>query len=988
MADDVHTPTPVLSRPVSAAEGPHAVADALAAELTLDEKIAMLHQHAPAVERLGLAPFHTGTEALHGLAWLGVATVFPQPVGLAASWDDGLLARVGEAVAAEVRARHVADPSVSLNVWAPVVNSLRHPLWGRNEEGYSEDADLTASLATAYCRGLRGRHPSVWSTVPTLKHLLGYGNETDRAVTSSHLPPQSLREVELPAFAGPLASGAVGAVMPSYNLVNGRPSHVSGELLDEVRRWAPHDIAVVSDAQAPSNLVDGEFYLPDHVTAHAAALRAGVDSFTENAEDPVPTRARLTDALAAGLITEADIDAAVRRLLGLRARTGEFDPDAEDLAPAATHHDAAHVALAREAASRGVVVLENRDGTLPATTPRRIAVVGPYAERAAQDWYSGTPPYQSTLAGALGERHPDAEVRVADGADRIALFSRRTGRYLRRRSDARVVADALEARSETLWDRTDWGDGVVTLRAADTGRLLAGADWILRADAERVGGWVTMETFHPRTHHDGTVSLRHIGRGTWLRTQHGSGLLVADGTEATAERFDVHLIASGAAHVAAACEGADLAIITVGNEPHIAGRETEDRVDLGLPAPQRALVRAAAAAADRSVLTIVSSYPYAVADEAAAVDAVVWTSHAGQEFGHGLVDVLSGDVEPSGRLAQTWWRCATDAGDLFDYDVVGSAMTYRYSQAQPLYPLGHGLGYSRVDYASLSLSCTVAAAPPPTTAHAPARQSGDDAARDEHGRADDLVVRVRVRNTGDRTADELVAVWALAPDLAVPAPRRRLAGWSRVRLQPGEAREVAVTVPVGILAVWDVACDGDTTTPGAFRVQPGVYRFAAGPSATEPAVQATFTVTGEEPAPRRVGVLPAHGFHRHDRLVTSDRTRAAGHSIEVQPGAEEGVAEYHRIDLSDVTGLQLTVARRALPARQPATVTVQHRPAGATHWRRLAGPFAVDAEGPYDWRTTRSLGADPAAGFADAGAGDLRVVLTGAARLAEVAFAR
>ena len=221
-------------------------AAAVLALLTLDEKIAMLHQAAPAVERLGLAPFRTGTEALHGVSWLGTATVFPQPVGLAAAWDEDLLTRVGDAVATEVRAKHAADPTVSLNVWAPVVNPLRHPLWGRGEEGFSEDPHLTAELATAYARGLRGTHPTVWKTVPTLKHFLGYSNEVDRSVTRSHLPPQALREYELPAYRGAVASGAVGAVMPSYNLVNGRPNHVARELLDDCgagprarSRWSP-----------------------------------------------------------------------------------------------------------------------------------------------------------------------------------------------------------------------------------------------------------------------------------------------------------------------------------------------------------------------------------------------------------------------------------------------------------------------------------------------------------------------------------------------------------------------------------------------------------------------------------------------------------------------------------------------------------------------------------------------------------------------------
>jgi beta-glucosidase len=166
-------------------------ADDLLGRLTPAEKVSFLHQRSPAVPRLGLAEFHTGQEALHGAAWRGRATVFPQAVGLGAMWDPELAEAVGAATAAEVRALHRADPLVSLNVWAPVVNLLRDPRWGRNEEGYSEDPFLTARTAIAFCRGLRGDHPGYLRTAPTLKHFLAYNNETDRATTSSAWPAAS-----------------------------------------------------------------------------------------------------------------------------------------------------------------------------------------------------------------------------------------------------------------------------------------------------------------------------------------------------------------------------------------------------------------------------------------------------------------------------------------------------------------------------------------------------------------------------------------------------------------------------------------------------------------------------------------------------------------------------------------------------------------------------------------------------------------------------
>jgi len=244
-----------------------------------------------------------------------------------------------------------------------------------------------------------------WRTVPTLKHFLGYNNETDRALTSSQLRPRVLHEYELPAYHGPVEAGVVGAVMASYNLVNGRPSHVALELLAELRSWTDASVLVMSDAWAPGFLVDLQRYYPDHVTSHAAMLRAGVDSFTDNDANSAPTLERLTTALERGLLDEADIDRAVLRQLELRLAIGELDrsldpyssigADAIDLP--------AHRALAREAVAPAVVVLAN-DGVLPLAPGATVAVVGPHADRVLHDWYSGTPPHLVGIAPAFTER--------------------------------------------------------------------------------------------------------------------------------------------------------------------------------------------------------------------------------------------------------------------------------------------------------------------------------------------------------------------------------------------------------------------------------------------------------------------------------------------------------------------------------------------------------------------------------------------------------
>ncbi|MFE6971853.1 beta-glucosidase [Isoptericola sp. NPDC057653] len=812
----------------------------LLSRLEPDERVAMLHQHAPAVERLGLAPFHTGCEALHGVAWLGRATVFPQPVGLAATWDTGLLRRVGEAVAAEVRAKHRADPSVSLNVWAPVVNTLRHPGWGRNEEGFSEDPHLTAHLATAYAQGLRGDHPRVWATVPTLKHFLAYNNETDRSSTSSNLTPRTLHEEELPAFRGPVEAGVAGAVMPSYNQVNGVPAHLQAELFDELRSWAAGSVALVSDAAAPAFLVTLQQAAADRAAGDAAMVRAGVDSFTDDDADRGPTVRRIEEALARGLLTMEDVDRAVLRMLELRVRTGELDGEHDPYADHGEIDPPEHRRLAREAAGRAVVVLRNDAGVLPLAAPGSVAVVGPLADDVLTDWYSGTPPYAVTPAGGLRDALGADRVEVATGADVVALRVAGTGTYVAVSEDgARVAASAAEAGKGTRLEVTDWGDGVLTLRSGASGRLLTGAAWPLRADADRVGGWEVQESFRRLVHADGSWSLLHLGSGRWVRVQRGTGVLCAEGrTPEDAARFVPRMLESGLARVAEVAARCDAVVVAVGNDPHLGGRETQDRPHLLLPEAAVEVWRAASGANPRAVLAVVSSYPYVLGPGAEDAATVVWSSHGGQELGHGLADVLTGAVEPAGRLAQTWPARPEQAGGLFDYDTRRQQVTYRHLPAgragTPAFAFGHGLTYAEVEYAGLDLSSTVVPAPAPTRDHAPLQPAGADAGA--------ITARVTVRNVGARPAEELVQVYSLGgPAVEGEAPVRLLLGYRRVRLAPGEEATVDVPFDVARLALWT---QGGTEgmLDGDLRVRAGEYLVAAGPSSVDLPARARLVV--------------------------------------------------------------------------------------------------------------------------------------------------
>jgi beta-glucosidase len=853
------------------------IADLLG-QLTLAEKVALLHQHQAPVPRLGLAAFRTGTEALHGLAWLGPATVFPQAIGLASAWSPELMRRVGEAVGDETRGFHHKDPQRGgLNVWAPVVNLLRDPRWGRNEEGYAEDPLLTGVLATAYAQGLRGEHPRFLRTAPTLKHFLAYNNETRRDTTSSSVPPRVLREYELPAFRAPIEAGAAVAVMASYNLVNGRPAHLSPLINEELRSWTADDVLLVSDAQAPSNVVAPQRYHANHVASHAALVKAGVDSFTENSEDYAPTLDRITAALEQGLLAESDVDGAVRRILTIRLRLGEFDEPGDNPYSEVTEeviNCPAHQELAAEAVRQSVVLLKN-DGVLPLPAdPGVVAVVGPLADTLYEDWYSGTLPYRSTVRGGLVDRLGAERVRYAEGVDRVALRASGGG-YLVMAADGGAVRASGTTAGEVSWlDVDEWGQGVLTLRAVAGGRYLTVADDnILVNEAVRPGGWIVRETFEAQPRGAGVV-LKHLASGRYLVV--GDDLVVR-AEVAGATVFEVETLRDGAAEAAAVAAGADVVIVVGGNHPMINGRETEDRADLALPPTQDRLLRAVAAANPTTVLVLTSSYPYAVDWADQHLPALLWSAHGGQESGRALADVLFGDAPPAGRLTQTWYASDCELPDLLDYDIISTDATYLYYRGTPLYPFGHGLTYSPVSYSDLQLS-------------------------DDSVDADGTVtVAVTVTNDGELPTDEVVQLYTRQRRSRVKQPLRRLRGFRRVSLPPGASARVRFELAAKDLAFWDV-------TRSRWVVEAAEQLVLVGASSTDIRCSATLSVRGERiPARDASHGVRAADFDGYGGIVLVDADPVVGDAVRATgPG---GWVCFEDVDFAGAGALTVTVSR-------------------------------------------------------------------------------
>jgi beta-glucosidase len=890
----------------------HARVDDLLARLTLAEKTALLHQHQAPIPRLGIASFRTGTEALHGLAWLGPATVFPQAIGLASTWNADLVRAVGEAVGDETRGFHHKDPARGgLNVWAPVVNQLRDPRWGRNEEGYAEDPLLTSAMATAYAGGLRGAHPRFLRTAPTLKHFLGYNNETRRETTSSNLGLRVLHEYELPAFRGPIESGAAVAVMASYNLVNGRPAHLSPLINDELRRWTDDEILVVSDAAAPTNVATTQAYYPDHVASHAALVKAGVDSFTDNDDRSEATVQRLTRAVELGLLTEADIDAAARRVLAIRFRLGEFDDPATNPYAGITEeviNCPAHQRLALAAAHQSFVLLKNTDDALPLPgnpTPR-VCVLGPLADTLYEDWYSGTLPYSVTARRGLEERLGEARVEFVEGVDRIALRVSPAGGHVTAASEPdgaplRVAEGAAAGRSDgAAFDIVDWGNGIRALRAVANGRHVSvDSDGVLVNDQPRPKGWVVQETFRLAAGDDSDVVVLHIASGRYVLVRPDGTLAAHAESPQEATAFTVTPLRSGRSEAVRAAREADVAVVVVGNHPLINGRETEDRVDLGLAPAQDALLRAVHAANPRTVMVVQSSYPYAIDWAQDHIPAILWSSHGGQEFGHALADVLFGVQAPAGRLSQTWYTSAADLPDLLDYDIIAADATYLYFRGTPLYPFGHGLTYTTFSYSNLRCA-TVG----DTAGGGPAELAADG----------DLEVSVVVRNTGSRASDEVVQLYTRQHSSRVKQPVRQLRGFHRIHLAPGEETTVVFRLRAADLSFWDV-------TRNRRVVEASRHSVMVGRSSRHILQATTIDVRGEH-IPARDALadpIPAAAYDDYSGVELRDATPVGGDSVSAaEPGA--WIAFGH-VDFGP--GAATCRARMSAAVDRTATVTLR-----------------------------------------------------------------
>ena len=796
------------------AQPPTARVQDLLSRMTLEEKASMMENTTPGVPRLGIPKYNWWSEALHGVANTGVATVFPQAIGLAAMWDEPLQYQVATVIGVEARAKFngfagtAAEGTIfhGLTFWSPNINIFRDPRWGRGQETYGEDPFLTSRLGVAFVRGLQGNDPHYLQAAACEKHFAVHsGPESLRHGFNAAPPEADLYETYLPAFEALVREGHVAGAMTSYNSLYGTPCSIDPLLYSLLAKWG-FEGYVTSDCGSVGDLIHSYGRAADDAEAEALVLRAGMN-VTCGSEGP-----GIVEAVHRGLLTGAQVDRQLAPLLRTMFRLGFFDP--KDRVPynaiaPSENNTPDHAALALRAARESIVLLKN-DGVLPLRPEalHRIAVIGPNATSVPVlvGSYNGTPAAPVTvLSGLTAALGPGVRIDYAHGCDYAALAVPErpvasnwyVGQYFANRELAGEPAATRSDRPIRLdvgagkWPGLPPGvpDHDVSIRW--TGDLLTTLEGDYRLTVRGRGGFrlvvgdeTVIDSWTPtpeqrRGEREITVTRRLAENAKVpFRLEYAQG----DGPVRIALDWSTPPADAGIAAALAQAKDADVIVFVGGISAQLEGEEMEvpyegfsggDRERIELPAVQRQLLEQLHALGKPIVFVCLSGSAIAMpwADE--HLNAIVQAWYPGEAGGTAVADVMLGRYNPAGRLPVTFYRATGDLPDFQDYRMADR--TYRYFAGKPLYPFGYGLSYTTFEYANLRVA------------------PGDGPTLD---------ATVDVTNTGGREGDEVVQLYAVPPAESHPREHEALCGFRRVHLAKGETTTVRLTVPATALRRW------------------------------------------------------------------------------------------------------------------------------------------------------------------------------------------
>jgi len=828
--------------------------DALIAQMTIEEKASQLVNQARAIPRLGVPAYDWWSEALHGVARNGYATVFPEPIGLAATFDPPTIEQMGVAIGTEGRVKwnqveragtehHIMQ---GLTYWSPNINIFRDPRWGRGQETYGEDPYLTANMGIAFVRGMQGNDPHYYRVSATAKHYAVHsGPEPGRHSDDIPVSKHDQEDTYLPAFRALVTEGKVESVMCAYNRINGQPACASDFLLnDQLREKWGFKGHVVSDCDAIADIERGHHFTKTVAEAAAVSLKHGVDNdCTEYGRMAGPTADydRYTDAMKQGLVSQAVVDQSLRRLFTVRMRLGLFDPPS--MVPYAQIPDSAlnspeHGALALKLARESMVLLKN-NGLLPLKPGvKRIAVVGPLADQTdvLAGNYNGTPVAPVSALDGIRAAFPGAEIVFEPGTN-----------FLRTAQPVPATAlsngDGQPGLKAEFWRGSDFSgapavsriDAVMTfdrnmpppitdspvVSARWTGFVTAPADGLYKIG---INGRAARFWLDDRLIADNSDPQQRGPNLAEIRLEKGHRYAVK--IEQTPSRFPPNLVWAPVledplGRAVAAAKTADLVIAVTGITSALEGEEMKvdvpgfsggDRTSLDLPADEDAVLKAVKATGKPLALVLMNGSALSVNWAAQNADAILEAWYPGQAGGTAIGETLSGANNPAGRLPVTFYTGVDQLPPFKDYAMKGR--TYRYFAGTPLYPFGHGLSYTSFAYAKPVLSRAVVKA------------------------GDTLGVDVAVRNSGARDGDEVVQLYLSFPR-APGMPIRALRGFARVHLAAGASGKVHFDLNPRDLS--------SVTEAGDRVVAPGAYSLSVGggqPGSGATTVAAGFTVSG------------------------------------------------------------------------------------------------------------------------------------------------
>ena len=811
-------------------------ADDLLKRLSLEEKVQLMMDVSPAIERLDIPQFQWWNEALHGVGRNGYATVFPITMAMAASWDDALLHRVFTAVSdeARVKARQAKESGrirryQSLSFWTPNINIFRDPRWGRGQETYGEDPFLTTKMGLAVVRGLQGMtYEGKWigdykKLLACAKHFAVHsGPEWNRHTFNiEDLPERDLWETYLPAFKALVQEGEVAEVMCAYQRIDGQPCCSQTRYEQQILRdeWGFKGL-ITSDCGAIRD------FLPrwhntakDSEEASAQAVLAGTDVECGSEYKNLP------EAVRRGDIKESDLDRSLRRLLIARFEVGDFDDDKLvewTKIPSSSVASKEHKQLALDMARKSIVLLKN-NGVLPLSKTSGILVMGPNANDSVMQWgnYSGYP--TKTITALEGIRQQLGSIPYIPGCD-LTRNESVESRF------AEIKAPlGNQGMQVTYYNNTSMsGKPVTTVTLTEPIKLSNGGNTVFAPG-------VNLENFSARL--DGTFiptrdetlifdisgddKIRLLVNGDTIidiwkarqRIQNGQKEMAVKAGQHYriqidyvqesgygALNFDIqHKSTPTPQELLAQVGDAETIIFIGGISPRLEGEEMRvsepgfrggDRTSIELPQAQRDVLRWLHEAEKKVIFVNCSGGAVAMVPELETCDAILQWWYAGEQGGTALADVLTGRYNPSGKLPVTFYKSTDDLPDFLDYTMKNR--TYRYFTGEPLFPFGHGLSYTTFKFSKPSVSV-----------------SGNN-----------VVVSVKVRNTGKQDGIETVQLY-FRRTADTDGPQKTLCGYQQVNLKVGEERMVTITLPRKNLETWDAKSNTMRFVPGQYQLMVG-----------------------------------------------------------------------------------------------------------------------------------------------------------------------